>query len=97
MTTPKPIYYDLPPGSGRRFLFGLFGRDHDVGSCEKDGCADCAIITHYENDIAKARNEEREACAMECWYKPRDEMTTNERRVADKINDAIRARKDGGK
>jgi len=41
--------YDLPEGSGRRFLFGLFGRDHDEEKCEKDGCGDCAIIVQFDS------------------------------------------------
>lgn len=43
--------YDLPEGSGRRFLFGLFGHDHDEPNCEKDGCADCAIILHFDREM----------------------------------------------
>ena|SRR3990172_2185242 len=49
--------HDLPEGSGRRFLFGLFGKDHDIDDCEKDGCGDCSIIAHYDHDVGRLRAE----------------------------------------
>jgi hypothetical protein len=49
--------YDLPEGSGRRFLFGLFGHDHDEPNCEKDGCGDCSIIAGYDRDMQAKEDE----------------------------------------
>lgn len=47
--------YNLPEHSGRRFLFGLFGRDHEPSKCSREGCVDCAIVVHFEEAMGAAR------------------------------------------
>lgn len=81
--------YDLPEGSGRRFLFGLFGRHHDEPNCKKDGCGDCAIIVHFDREMKAQELRLRESETRYGCLKIQEQAALKERDAANRLNERL--------